>query len=480
MGLVLKHVEKTRSGKWQYRRRVPKELAGTIPKREFKRVLGDTERAALIAWPRYHAEVERQIAQAQRSLAATQGTAAEAPTQREVYAQAAALVTDMRALGGDEEGLDLAADSILDRYPEDRETGTPVGVSDFDRFTVNLLRRGPDNVPAPAPTLEDARRLYGQEKGLDTRSKEVGQGVDRALRRVSDALGKPLDEVPLASLRREDARKVRDHLLAMDRHGASGEKLTTESVQRDLNRIKAVVNFGIREFDLGAAGVTNPFEKLPVAKGADAAPGASAKSKRLPLPANLITAMRGRLTGDLLLIWRLLEGTGCRGSEVSGLRVEDVRLKDACPHIMVVWHEGRRVKVGSSLRAVPLVGDALEAAKEAVKAAGEGLYLFPRYVRPRGGDAVSAAIMKHLKPLRTDRRHVVNSLRHNLTDRLRLAGVTKTDEDAIIGHAAPSVGIAHYGSERAALQAAYAAMLKALPPGQTPPPRGEVSSSSGH
>jgi hypothetical protein len=66
MGLVLKHVERTKSGSWQYRRRVPKEVSEVIAKREFKRKLGESEREALAAYPRYHAEVEREIAEAMR------------------------------------------------------------------------------------------------------------------------------------------------------------------------------------------------------------------------------------------------------------------------------------------------------------------------------------------------------------------------------------------------------------------------------
>lgn len=44
MGLVLKHVERTKAGSWQYCRRVPKEVSANITKREFKRKLGESER----------------------------------------------------------------------------------------------------------------------------------------------------------------------------------------------------------------------------------------------------------------------------------------------------------------------------------------------------------------------------------------------------------------------------------------------------
>jgi hypothetical protein len=59
MGLVLKHLERTKSGKWQYRRRVPKAVSAVLTKREFKEVLGESQREALAAYPRFHAEVER-------------------------------------------------------------------------------------------------------------------------------------------------------------------------------------------------------------------------------------------------------------------------------------------------------------------------------------------------------------------------------------------------------------------------------------
>lgn len=50
MGLIvrLKHTQKNQSG-WEYRRRVPKDVAEIVGKREFKRGLGSTEAAAVRA-----------------------------------------------------------------------------------------------------------------------------------------------------------------------------------------------------------------------------------------------------------------------------------------------------------------------------------------------------------------------------------------------------------------------------------------------
>jgi hypothetical protein len=88
MGLVLKHVERTRAGSWQYRRRVPLEVSAIITKREFKRKLGESEREALAAYPRFHAEVEREIAEAKLGWVRSEAVNREARSEREAYAEA--------------------------------------------------------------------------------------------------------------------------------------------------------------------------------------------------------------------------------------------------------------------------------------------------------------------------------------------------------------------------------------------------------
>lgn len=62
MGLVLQHIQRTESGSFIYRRRIPKDLATIIQKREFKKKLGATEAEALKIYPQFHAQVEREIA----------------------------------------------------------------------------------------------------------------------------------------------------------------------------------------------------------------------------------------------------------------------------------------------------------------------------------------------------------------------------------------------------------------------------------
>jgi integrase len=182
------------------------------------------------------------------------------------------------------------------------------------------------------------------------------------MQRVSEALGDDARTRPLDKLKREDARKVRDHMLQSPRKG--GGVLSPASVKRELKTLSAMINFGLREFDLGS--VVNPFDSLPVTGAGGGSAAMPDADKRDPLPAPVVAAMSSRLKGDLRLIWRILAGTGCRLGEVTGLRNEDVIISGPIPHIRVTWHEGRRLKTKASIRSVPLVGDSLAAASEAL------------------------------------------------------------------------------------------------------------------
>ena len=261
--------------------------------------------------------------------------------------------------------------------------------------------------------------------------------------------------VALTELRREDARKLRDYMLASDKKG--GGKLSPSSVQREIKIMSAVVTLGIKEFDLTNK-AHNPFEKLEIKGSEEDAPSNGDIALRDPLPAAVIVAMRKKLKGDLLHIWRVLDGTGCRLAEITGLRTEDVVTGGDLPHIRVHWHTSRRLKTPASIREVPLVGDALSAAVEALVLSKGAAVLFPRYARDGGPTATSAALMKHLRQITTDKRQTVHSLRHNMKDRLRTAKVPKDVQDLVLGHSAKGAGERFYGSAGGKLGVAMRAM----------------------
>lgn len=465
MGLVLKHVERTKSGSWQYRRRVPKEVSEVINKREFKRKLGESEREALAAYPRYHAEVEREIAEAKRGKGRAVVPGVVVLSGREAYAEALRRRADLVAAGATEEDLEASADHLSDQYPQDEDG--PLGVPSFYRYTINLMRLGPDRYQPPEPTLGDARKLYLKEH-LRADDPETDSRVVGLANRVIDAAIAAIGRDPaLSSITREDARKVRDEML--DRVKVTGKgvggKVSASTVSRELTIIAAVINFAKVEFGLSEM-TMNPFSRLPVQK---VAKGHSRKAseERDPLPPQVLSETRERVLAnaspELALIWRLVEGTGCRLAEVSGMKVADVRVDGDLPHLRIEANELRSLKTESSRREVPLVGDALEAAKEALRMVSEGqLMMFPSYGRPRGGDAASASLMKHLRKVSQNEKHVVHSLRHNMKDPLTLAELASLDQNLILGHTVGGVGDKVYGSAAAKLRATTRAMQRAL------------------
>ncbi|RVC08966.1 tyrosine-type recombinase/integrase, partial [Mesorhizobium sp. M7A.F.Ca.CA.002.15.2.1] len=410
----------------------------------------------LKAYPKVHAQAEQQLRLWSRPHdAQTLGSLVGTPTltdfehHRLNRTRLRALSLDPEWTGPEDEddpealARELIAEQIAEKYPVD-DRGNPVGIESADRALIHALVLG-QNQQRHAPTLEDARRLYLKEKvGTDETKK---MELERVFKLVSAALGK---DRTLSNLKREDAKEVRDHML-------DGRKAS--SVDRYLNVVRAMINHAIREFDL--TGVTNPFMNLEAAPKDKAEPD---KDKRRPFTLDEAAAISGRLVShaktDLQHIWRILKGTGCRLAEVSGLRVADVHLEHAIPHITVEWHDDRRIKNAVSRRNVPLIGDALDAATEAKAAAGNAAMLFPTYGRPKGASSASAALGKHVRACVTDPKATTHSLRHLMKDRLRLAGVTKSDQDIVLGHSSGSVG-EDYGGDEARLEMARRALEKA-------------------
>ena len=191
----------------------------------------------------------------------------------------------------------------------------------------------------------------------------------------------------------------------------------------------------------------------------------------MPFPDEALPLVRARLTGPRLLIWRILEGTGCRLAEVTGLTVDDVRdLDGEQPYLDIRPHPHRRLKNKSSVRRVPLIGDALDAAKEALKDAGDGPFVFPDYARPRGPDAASSIIMDHVRAAGvTDPKITTHSLRHRLVDLMRGAGVPQDERQLVTGHANKATS-EKYGGPEQRLEVTTRALKKALGPGRTSGP----------
>jgi len=466
MKVDVQYLQKRGKAGWRYRRKIPKHLRAAFDnKLEIVIPLGRSETEALRKYPKVDAEVDRRLVAAARPQP-TQLTM-EPITELERFQWAARHVrsfhldpewtgpesdTDPEAIA-----RDVIADSILAKYPqreieEDPESadyGYPRNIGSKDAAVLQMLgNRG--RAVQPEPTLEDARKLYLKEKVRDDKKKT--NQLAQIFGHIEKAIGK---DRKLSSLRREDAKELRDYMF-------DGRSAAT--VDRYLNTVRAMIGHAIKEYDL--AGLRNPFIGLKVEAKDKAEP--DRRKKRGYTDAELEKA-RGQVLGsardDIRHIWRILEGTGCRLAEVTGLRTIDVKLDHAVPHIDVEWHEDRRVKTSVSRRKVPLLGNALEAAKEALEAAGDGPFLFPAYCREGGPESASAAIGKHVRAVITDKKiSPSHSLRHRMADLLDLAGVQNATRDLILGHSSGNIG-RDYGSEAVRLEVAEKALREALRPG---------------
>lgn len=482
MGLVLKYLVPTKAGTFHYRRRLPQDVIALIGRREFKKLLGRTEKEALRNFPTVNEECERLIdlARSTKARSTLAKTASDQPLTlldvhrlaevraREIAAQAVEIGGRRVLVGEDAEAASLVRDSYIDRLPIDPETGHPVGGDAVEGRALGILISGGGRtLPRPAPTLEDAKRLYVAERVMGDPNQTARLSRVNRVMAFFPAANVPMSR-RLVDLTRGEARDVRDFMLR-DR----GTQPAT--VRRYLNDIRAIINHGLLEFDLQH--VESPFNSLSVRiENAAINDRKSFPDTLLPKMATVLSAQAG---SELLNIWCILENTGCRLGEVTGLMVADIRLADRIPHIDLVPHPHRRLKNAASRRLVPLIGPALVAAKAAVKAAGDSPYLFPRYGRPRGADAASASLMGYVRGLTDDPKVVVHSLRHRIEDKLQLAGVAEYDRNLVVGHTNRGQGD-RYGSAAVRLQMAERFLKAALPPRSVEPKPHHPNYPKGH
>lgn len=465
MGLVLKYVQRLKSGSLRYRRKVPLRLRDALGTREITKTLGRSDREALQRYPTVHAAAENLLAAAERKV--LQQSESEKRTRKEASTPMALrqeAIGYLRGMGfdPDEGGFEFSdeeqeevhreviADQIASKYEAEPETGSPINVSPLDTEIVRLLNTS-GRPPDPPATFRDAVDLYIAEKG---HAAPDGVRFAQRIHRVSSIVYKALGRNPaLASLKKKQGREVRDYML-------NDLRLTAATARRYLNDIQAITTFGIDQFDI--VGASNPFSKLTIIQNA------RARDQRRSFNDDELKRVRRSILAkagpDLASIWRLLEGTGCRLAEITGLVYSDINFLTRVPYVCIRPHPHRGIKTKASERSVPLVGDALDVAKDLIKGAQETTPtapIFPRYARERGNDAASAALMKYVRAEVDDPKVTVHSLRHLMKDRLRLAGVPDGVQDSILGHSSGRVSES-YGGPEARLRLMQEALEKAL------------------
>ena len=163
----------------------------------------------------------------------------------------------------------------------------------------------------------------------------------------------------------------------------------------------------------------------------------SRKQKRPPFEARYLqqTFLEGpalnRLNRDARLLFLIMMETGARPMEITGMLPEDYCLNDPIPHLWIRKNRLRALKVDSTERRIPLVGVALEAAREV---ASTGLVRYRR-----SSENASATINKFLRvnDLLSTPGQCLYSLRHTFKDRLRDVEAPEEIINELMGHRQP-------------------------------------------
>lgn len=301
--------------------------------------------------------------------------------------------------------------SLRTKSPREAEARGLVHAIKLDEFWFKLRMNG-GQVPGhhrllndeertrkPSPTIIEAKELYLRLKGVG-RPKTFHRGADRAVEYLIAASGNKA----LLAYTKADATAFRDALYA--------RKLSTSSVERVMTTVKAIMAFVMSEQGIAAA---NPFAGVYLNR-------LEKVEDRKPIPLSYIRNVQAKcreIDDDIRWLVALISDTGMRLGEAAGLSVSDFNLDGEFPHIVIQMHPWRSLKTTASGRSVPLVGQALWAAKRITVSTGSH-FAFPRYNRldRTNANSASAALNKWLGD-HVPEGCVVHSFRHSFRDRLR-------------------------------------------------------------
>ena len=277
------------------------------------------------------------------------------------------------------------------------------------------------------PSLLDALEVYLEQKGKG-RPKTFRVAAERSCNYLIGLCGNK----PLSHYTRQDALQFRDWLVARG--------LTGSSITRNFSYLKAVINFALSEYALD---IRNPFVGIYHDRSAGVL-------VRKPIPIEAIRDVQSecrQIDDDMRWLVALISDTGMRLAEGAGLLKEDlVGLDTHLPCVRVTKHPWRNLKTSSSERHIPLVGEALWAARRIVEADNGLDFAFPRYNRtsPTAANSASAALNKWLKQY-VPAGCTMHSFRHSMRDRLRAVQCPADMTDQIGGWMTDGVGQG-YGS----------------------------------
>jgi integrase len=301
------------------------------------------------------------------------------------------------------------------------------GVTFDESFLAGLIKEHMSKqLKGRLPTISDAFEIYIQENPSSHRERFV-----KCATRHFNAFKNLHGDLVLDDLRHWHITQYRDYQLARG--------LNPSSVRKHNNTLNAMLNVAFKHLDIDRL---SPFRALKIK-------GEGEIVRPMPIiTRQLITDVKDYLLKNLTphrLVALVQLNTGMRLSEPVFSRLEDCVLDHDIPHLWVRKNSLCDRKTKSSIRAVPLYGVSLFAAKELVKIAKKqkSEWLVPHYARDNGNTSCSAIINKTLRPFGF-RSHM---FRHALIDRLKACNDVPTRlAESITGHSSGKSEFHTYGT----------------------------------
>ena len=292
------------------------------------------------------------------------------------------------------------------------------------------------------PTITDAFSIYMNESASAHRPTFVKHATYH-FRSFKEFFG----DLTLDELKHWHITEYRDYQLKRG--------LNPTSVRKHNNTLNAMLNVAFKHLDIDRL---SPFRGLKIRGEGDI---------KRPMPI-ITTQLINQVKECLLrnstphkLVALIQLNTGFRLSEPLFARLEDCVLEHDIPHLWIRRNALSDRKTKSSIRAVPLCGVSLDAAKELYKIARKkrSEWFVPHYARDNGNSSCSQIIKKTLKAF-DFKSHM---FRHAIIDRMKARNDIPTRlAESITGHSSGGSEFNTYGTVGYTLEQKRDVILKVL------------------
>jgi integrase len=342
---------------------------------------------------------------------------------------------------------DLEIERILDQARTRsgaNSAGHPLELTAEEQLKLKALETG--KPPEIDLSVSAAYEVYLEQHLRGREDKAAKVSVDQFIEFAGD--------VELKSITRRTVTKWFGHLSDVRRQAPG-------TLRKRLTMMKAIYNYVL---DQELVSGSNPFARAKMSKDME-----GAVNERLPFHTVHLEAIdrylaTSKVQDETRHVVSLLKHTGCRPSEIGGLRAEDIILTGDVPFIVVRWTDERRLKTQQSTRRIPLIGEGLEAARAARLARPQG-WLFPS-LAPTSNEAndnpnMSARIRGVIRRagVHNSPKLVPYSFRHTVAAALdQSPGLTQIIRDRVLGRGKPD----KYGAREQPLEVSRDALEKAI------------------